>query len=135
MFVHLPVVVMATFAPVTVSDAVPRFDVAKECRFEGGSNSEYDRCSHDENGALQELQKTWTEFVDSDRRTCIASTTIGGFASYVELLVCLQIARDVRDDHNGPQTTPEVQPRAPGVTVGVGHDPIAPRQVPSQSNR
>jgi hypothetical protein len=113
MFVHLPIVVLATFAPIAVSDTVPRFDVAKECRFEGGSNIEYDRCSQDEDGALRELQKTWAEFAGSDKRTCIASTVIGGFASYVELLVCLQIARDVHDDNNrphSPQTTTEIRP-------------------------
>ena len=137
MLAHLPIVVMVTFAPIAVTDTVPRFDVAKECRFEGGSNLEYDRCSQDEDGALRELQKSWTEFADSDKRTCIASTTIGGVASYVELLVCLQIARDVRDDHNrprSPQTTPDMRPQAPGVTVGIGHDPITPGKMPSRSN-
>jgi hypothetical protein len=29
MFVHLPIVVMATFASIAVSDTVPRFDVAR----------------------------------------------------------------------------------------------------------
>ena len=137
MLAHLPIVVMVTFAPIAVTDTVPRFDVAKECRFEGGSNIEYDRCSRDEDGALRELQKTWTEFAESDKRTCIASTKIGDFASYVELLVCLQIARDVHDDNNrprSPQTTPEMRPQAPGVTVGIGRYPITPGQMPRRSN-
>ena len=137
MLVHLPIVVMATFAPIAVSDTVPRFDVAKECRFEGGSNVEYDRCSQDEDGARQELQKTWTEFVGSDKKTCIASTTIGGFASYVELLVRLQIARDAHDENDrprSPQATPDVRLRTSGVTVGIGHDPVTPGQTPGRTN-
>ena len=59
------------------------------------------------------VSETWAEFAGSDKRTCIASTVIGGFASYVELLVCLQIARDVHDDNNrphSPQTTTEIRP-------------------------
>jgi hypothetical protein len=137
MLIHLPIVVMAAFAPTAVSDTVPRFDVAKECRFEGGSNTEYDRCSQDEKDALRELQKTWTEFAGSDKRTCITSTTIGGFASYVELLVCLQTARDANDENNrprSPQTAPEMRPQAPGITVGIGHDPITQGQTPSRSD-
>jgi hypothetical protein len=37
MLLHLPIVILATFSPVTVSDTVPKFDIVRECRFEGGS--------------------------------------------------------------------------------------------------
>jgi hypothetical protein len=57
MFVHLPIVIMATLTPVAVSDTVPKFDIARECRLEGGLNADYDRCSEDEGTALRELQK------------------------------------------------------------------------------
>ena len=39
MFLHLPFAVMATLSPVAVSDTMPAFDIAKECRFE----SEFER--------------------------------------------------------------------------------------------
>ena len=138
MFVHLPTVVMAMLSPVTVSDTVPKFDIVSECRFEGGSIVEFDRCSDDEGAALRELQMAWAQFAGADKRNCIASTAIGGFASYVELLICLEMARDVKNggsNQSGPQTREAMRPPAPGVTVGVGHDPAPPRQMPGQGSR
>ena len=138
MFVHLPIVFMAALTPVSVSDTVPKFDITRECHLEGGLNADYDRCSEDEGAALRDLQKTWPQFAAADKRNCIASTMIGGFSSYVELLVCLQIARDVHDEHQSPDeppTTDAVRPHAPGVTAGIGYDPITPGQMPSQGSR
>ena len=49
--------------------------------------------------------------------------TIGGFASYVELLTCLEVARDVNNADNsrrGSQTTNAMRLRSPGVIIGLG---------------
>jgi len=138
MFVHLPILIMTTLTPVAASDKVPNFDIARECRFEGGSKVDYDRCSDDEGTALRELQKTWAQFAVADKKTCVVSTTIGGSASYVELLVCLQLARDVHDENDGPRdlrATDAIRPHAPGETVGIGRDPITPSQMPSQGGQ
>jgi len=135
MFVHLPILIMTTLTPVAASDTVPNFDIARECRFESGLKADYDRCSDDEGTALRELQKTWTQFAVTDKRTCVVSTMIGGFASYVELLVCLQMARDVHNENDGlrdPRATDAIRPHAPGETIGIGRDPITPGQMPSQ---
>jgi hypothetical protein len=47
---------MAMLSPVAVSDTVPKFDIVSECRFEGGSIVEFDRCSEDEGADLREFQ-------------------------------------------------------------------------------
>ena len=50
--------------------------------------------------------------------------TVGGFTSYVELLTCLEMARDSKSDGNtslSPQATDRIQPAGSGVTVGEGH--------------
>ena len=39
MLLHLPIVILATLSPVAVSDTVPQFDIARECRSEGGSKA------------------------------------------------------------------------------------------------
>ena len=57
MLLHLPIAIMATLSPVSVSDTVPKFDIVRECRLEGGSTVEFDRCSEDEGAALGELQQ------------------------------------------------------------------------------
>jgi hypothetical protein len=138
MLLHLPIAILATLSPVAVSDTVPRFDIVRECRFEGGSTTEIDRCSDDENIALRQLERAWTQFGDVDKRGCMATATTGGVASYVELLTCLEMAGHIKNgDGNprGPQTTEAMRLRAPGVTVGVGHDPITPGQKLGRSSR
>ena len=42
MLFHVPVAIMATLSPVAISDAVPKFDIVRECWFEGGSNAKFD---------------------------------------------------------------------------------------------
>jgi hypothetical protein len=117
MLIHLPIVVLTTLSPIAVSDPVPRFDIAKECRFESESSAAFERCSQDETDARQKLETEWPEFIGAHRSSCMAEVTIGGSASYVELLICLEMARDVdKEDSNvrepakadsTPSATPE----------------------------
>jgi hypothetical protein len=103
MLLHLPIVILATLSPVAVSDTVPKFDIVRECRFEGGSTVGFDRCSQDEGNALRELQQAWAQFAGADKRNCIVAATTGDFASYVELLTCLEMARDANQADNNPR--------------------------------
>jgi hypothetical protein len=98
MLLHLPIVMLATLSPIAISDTLPKFDIVKECRFESESSATFDRCSRDEAEALQKLEVEWPQFVGTDRSACFTEATIGGSASYVELLICLEMARDVRGD-------------------------------------
>jgi hypothetical protein len=95
MLLHLPIVVLATLSPVVVSDTMPKFDIVRECRFEGELTVDFDRCQQDEAAALEQLRASWMQFVFGDKSTCLAAATIGGFASYVELLTCLEMADGV----------------------------------------
>jgi hypothetical protein len=118
---------MATLSPIAVSDTVPSFDIARECRFEGGSTVEYNRRSEDEGAALRDLQQDWAQFVGADKRNCTVEATTSGFASYVELLTCLEMARDAAGPNTNPNEphtnsgTRPTQSRETGVTVGEGH--------------
>jgi hypothetical protein len=130
MLLRLPIVILATLGPVAVSDTVPKFDVARECRYEGGSTADIDRCSLDETAALEQLKNEWARFVAADKSKCTTEVTTLEFRSYVELQVCLEMASEVRkEEHNSPDPgtgteSPPPQLARPGVTVGVGHDPI-----------
>ncbi len=95
MLLHLPIVILATLSPIPVADTMPTFDIARECRYEGGSAANVEQCSQDEAAALRQLKTEWVQFVGADKRSCMETTQIGGFASYVELLTCLETARDV----------------------------------------
>jgi hypothetical protein len=97
MLFHLPIVMLASFSPIAISDTVPKLNIAKECRFEGGTTAVFDRCSKDEADAFQQLQTEWPQFAEADRRACFTEATVGGLASYVDLQICLEMARDVRN--------------------------------------
>jgi hypothetical protein len=138
MLLHLPIAILATFSPVAISDAVPKFDIVRECRFEGGSTVEFDRCSQDEAAALEQLKANWAQFTGVDKSTCLSVATVAGFASYVELLTCLEMVREANNtDKNprDPKRTNPVRPGGPGVTVGVGHDPITLGQAIGRGSR
>lgn len=84
---------------VTVSDAVPRFDVEPSCK--GGLNSpglneRYSQCLAEEKQAQQQLEQTWATWNVGDRVQCTGTARMGA-PSYVELLTCLQMARDARN--------------------------------------
>jgi hypothetical protein len=113
MLLHVPVVILATLSPTAISDVVPKFDITKECRFESESSKAFDRCSHDEADALQQLETEWPQFSSADRRSCFTEATVGGFASYVELLICLEMARDVAKEKTNPPGPVEVQSTSP----------------------
>ena len=126
MLLHLPIAILATLSPIAVSSSVPQFNVVRECRYEGDSGAIFERCSQDETAALAQLRTEWAQFAATDQKTCMVTTTIGGFASYVELLTCLEMARDIASSNNNPD-----HPRArsasrrtlagrPGLTVGEG---------------
>ena len=103
MLLHLPIAILVTLSPIAVSSSVPQFDIARECRFEGGSTAIFERCLQDEAAALSALKTEWVKFRSIDQKTCMAATTIGGFASYVDLLTCLEMARDAKNTEDNPR--------------------------------
>jgi hypothetical protein len=138
MLLHLPIAILAAFSPVAVSDAVPKFDIVRECRFEGGSTVEFDRCSEDEAAALEQLKANWAQFAGVERSNCLSAATVGGLASYVELLTCLEMAREANSTDKNPRDPKRTDPMrsvGPGVTVGVGPGPTSPGQMPGRGSR
>ena len=131
MLLHLPIAILTTLSPVAVSYAVPKFDIVRECRFEGGSIVKFDRCLQDEAAALEQLKANWAQFAGVDKSTCLSAATVGGLASYVELLTCLEMAREANNTDKNPRDPKRTDPMrsvGPGVTVGVGPGPTSPGQ-------
>src|SRR5215813_4680975 len=75
-------------------DAVPTFDIARNCKEEtagavtGGPAS----CTKDETEAKNQLTKRWSSFGASEKRDCIGESSEGGEKSYAELLTCLEMS-------------------------------------------
>ena len=85
MLIHLPIIILTSLHPTPIADAVPKFDIARECQFEAGSKEELNRCVIDETQAREKLQTEWKQFSPSARAQCNQENDVGGIFSYVEL--------------------------------------------------
>jgi hypothetical protein len=61
MLAHLPIIILASLHPTPIADTVPKFDIARECRFEGGTKPMQERCAADETQARGQLQTEWIQ--------------------------------------------------------------------------
>jgi len=96
MLAHLPIIILTALHPTAVADTVPKYDFAQECRFEGGTKEMQDRCATDETQARDQLQKEWIQFSASAKTQCNLEATADSTPSYVELLTCLEMERDLK---------------------------------------
>jgi hypothetical protein len=88
---------LGTQMVVTVADEVPKLDITATCRAESAqAPANTQACLKDEQSAHDQLLQQWATFASSDRVDCSRTTESGGSSSYVELLTCLQLARDAR---------------------------------------
>jgi hypothetical protein len=98
MLTRLPIFLLSALAMIQVVDKVPDLDIGRECRLENQDGSGYnlDHCIADETSARQQILTEWESFDRDEKRQCVGETMIAGDSSYVELLICLETARDVR---------------------------------------
>jgi hypothetical protein len=82
-------------------DKVPEFDLRPSCHaaetIDPTQKATFQACMDTEQGARSQLQGKWLTFPAPDRRACAAETQAGGPPSYVELLVCLEDEKAVRE--------------------------------------
>jgi hypothetical protein len=79
--------------------SVPTFDTRPTCAgaaMEISVTRTVERCQESEQQARDSLAAQWGRFPNADEASCTAETRIGGFPSYVQLLTCLEMARDAR---------------------------------------
>ena len=78
---------------------VPALDVSRTCvPMAVGDRTlqiDTDRCFKSEREAREQLAREWANFPTADRSLCTQTATMGGTASYVELITCLEMKRDV----------------------------------------
>jgi len=106
MLISVPMIILGSHLTIAVADTVPKFDIARGCRLDNTASSglaeeqPLRKCMSDEQQALQQLQTQWSQFPESDKATCITTTNSDDTPSYVELLICLQDAKEVRGQSN-----------------------------------
>lgn len=102
------VALTASQSPVHAANDVPQFDVKPSCnaatQAADGLNQAGDNlrpgdrnsasCVNDEMNAKAKLGNDWTQYSVSQRRRCTSLATLGGLPSYVELLTCLELAKE-----------------------------------------
>jgi len=77
---------------------VPTLDVRRTCHPIGGDASlqiDTDRCLKSEQQVREQLTRQWADFPMADRTFCTQMATMGGTASYVALITCLEMKQDV----------------------------------------
>ena len=90
---------LATYLPAAAEVRIPTLDVEKTCKSASAlavGQVASDKCIEQENAAKTELQKSWSTFAAGDRERCSQLAHVGG-PSYIELLTCVQMARDARN--------------------------------------
>ncbi len=98
----MPAMLLASISLViNVVDTVPRYDVKPTCRAAinltaGTEGRTVDNCIAAEEQARKELEKNWSKIPSAERNQCTATTAKGGFPSYVELAVCIEMTTDSR---------------------------------------
>lgn len=83
----------ASAQPVPTLNVEPTCNIPAEMAALGRDKSV---CLRSENEARAALVKEWSSFPVADRGLCTQTATMGGTASYVELLTCLEMRRDAR---------------------------------------
>jgi hypothetical protein len=105
MLIHLPIIILASLQPTAIADAVPKFDIARECKDEGGTEEMLKKCADDETQARNQLQTEWIQFSASAKTRCNQQTSMDGTPSYVEFLTCLEMERDVSAEREANKTS------------------------------
>jgi len=99
MIAQLLAIGLGSHIAMTVADKIPSFDVEPSCRQAEsellGATQDKDACLKDENNARDQIERTWSEFSEADRNTCV-SISSGWHPTYTELLTCLELFRDAR---------------------------------------
>jgi hypothetical protein len=56
---------------IAIADSVPKFDMAAECRSEGGSKAMLEKCAEDEAAARDQLPPVWIQSTAADKASCV----------------------------------------------------------------
>ena len=99
------------------------------------TNDKFEVCIAEEKHARDQLAGQWNSFDPAARTRCARTATSGPAASYIELLVCLELDQADREVHGQGNTTGIIitEPGRPGGELGEASnqsqsrpDPIAP---------
>jgi hypothetical protein len=95
--------------------APPKLNVGPSCNaaasYAGLLGRDRAACMKDEDDALETLKKSWSQYSSTDKTDCVGMVKTGGPASYVELLSCLEMMKDVAAIHKSETSMTDVTQR------------------------
>jgi hypothetical protein len=120
------IAIALTTSAAAAQSRVPELDLRATCRplADNDFSMQIDtqRCLKTEHEARAKLSNEWSQFKAKDRDLCTQTAKMGGVHSYVQLLTCLELERDVVADRARAQsrdanetTTPRLQNRPAGL--------------------
>ncbi len=93
----LPIILTGSYL-VLAADQIPQLNFEPSCRAAAEASTSQDRnadaCKRDELTARDKLKEQWGQYTPAQRTRCVSLSRLGGFPSYVELLTCLEMAKD-----------------------------------------
>ncbi|MGA8825187.1 MAG: hypothetical protein WB613_20410 [Pseudolabrys sp.] len=96
----LPIILTASHV-VLAADTVPKFDVERTCRPAAAAGilpgRDSSACQRDENDARSKLEQDWTQYTAAQRNQCAGFAGLDRAPSYVELLTCLEMAKQAKE--------------------------------------
>jgi len=93
----LPIILTASHV-ILAADTMPKFDVERTCRpaaAVGLPGRGAASCQRDENDARTKLEQVWARYNAAQHIHCTGFAELDRAPSYVELLSCLEIAKQV----------------------------------------
>jgi hypothetical protein len=117
----IPAIIVGGYLAVAVADRPPVVNFEQTCREETTgemrTNDKFEVCIADEKRARDQLAAQWSSFDPAARTRCARESTSGHAASYLELLVCLELDQADREVH-GQGSTTGITITEPGRAVG-----------------
>jgi hypothetical protein len=129
--IMIPAIIVSGHLAVAVADRPPVVNFVQTCREETAgemqSNDKFEVCIADEKRARDQLAAQWSSFDPAARTSCARTSTSGHAASYLELLVCLELDQADREVHGQGSTT--------GITITEPGRPVGERDEPTGSSQ
>jgi hypothetical protein len=104
----LPIILTASHL-VLAADRMPEFNIDPTCRAAATAaispNRNADSCKRDELTARDKLNQEWGQFTSAQQARCVSLSGQGGAPSYVELLTCLELAKESQSLPPGDRMT------------------------------
>jgi hypothetical protein len=120
------IAIVLTTSAAAAQSRVPELDLRATCRPLNSNDFsmqiDTQRCLKTEHEARAKLSDEWSQFRAADRDLCTQTAKMGGVHSYVQLLTCLELERDVvteraraQSRNAGETATPRLQNRPAGL--------------------